>query len=67
MRTRVAASDFNPSSKLLLAIEYHFKDNQVVQVNNLTGDEARTAGPLPLTLLATVMEVGEMVLVRTQT
>lgn len=63
----MAASDFTPSSKLPSPIEYHFKGNQVVQVNNLTGDAARVAGPLSVTLFAGVMEVGDMVLVRTQT
>ena len=66
MRTRAAASDFT-NSFLPLEIEYQYDDNQLIKVNALTGNEARIAGPLSVTLLARMIKVGEMVLVRTQT
>ena len=66
MRTRAAASDFIKSF-LPLGIEYHYDDNQLIKVNTLTGNKAQIAGPLPVTLLARVIMVGEMILVQTQT
>ena len=66
MRTRAAASDFSNSGSTL-GIEYHYDNNQLKEVQTLTGNQTRHPGPLPVTVLARIIKVGELVLVRTQT
>ena len=65
MRIRAAASNFF-NSALPLGIEYCYDGNQLIKVKTLTGNQAQHTRPLPVTVLARTIKVGQMVLVRTQ-
>lgn len=66
IRTKAAASDFS-NSGLPLGIEYCYNGNQLIEIKNLTGNQPQHVRPLPVTVLAKIIKVEEMILVKTQT